>query len=56
MYADRINSLPPYLFATIDEAKAKMVAKGVNVIDFGVGDPDQLTPAHIVESICDYLP
>ncbi|MDO9516984.1 MAG: LL-diaminopimelate aminotransferase [Methanosarcinaceae archaeon] len=53
MYADRINSLPPYLFATIDAAKAKMVAKGVDVIDLGVGDPDQPTPAHIVESMCD---
>jgi len=53
MYADRINSLPPYLFATIDEAKAKMVAKGVDVIDLGVGDPDQPTPTHIVESMCD---
>lgn len=53
MYADRINSLPPYLFATIDEAKAKMVAKGVDVIDLGVGDPDQPTPDHIVESMCD---
>ncbi|NOR49384.1 MAG: LL-diaminopimelate aminotransferase [Methanosarcinaceae archaeon] len=53
MYSDRINSLPPYLFATIDEAKAKMVAKGVDVIDLGVGDPDQPTPAHIVESMCD---
>ena len=52
MYSDRINSLPPYLFATIDEAKAKMVAKGVDVIDLGVGDPDQPTPAHIVESMC----
>ncbi|MDF1533879.1 MAG: LL-diaminopimelate aminotransferase [Methanosarcinaceae archaeon] len=53
MYSDRINSLPPYLFATIDAAKAKMVAKGVDVIDLGVGDPDQPTPAHIVESMCD---
>ncbi|MGP8320046.1 MAG: LL-diaminopimelate aminotransferase [Methanosarcinaceae archaeon] len=53
MYADRINSLPPYLFATIDTAKAETVAKGVDVIDLGVGDPDQPTPAHIVESMCD---
>lgn len=52
MYADRINSLPPYLFATIDEAKSKMLAKGVDVIDLGVGDPDKPTPAHIVESMC----
>ncbi len=53
MYSDRINSLPPYLFATIDEAKAKMKAKGVDVIDLGVGDPDQPTPDHIVDSMCD---
>jgi LL-diaminopimelate aminotransferase len=53
MYADRINSLPPYLFATIDEAKAAVKAKGVDVIDLGVGDPDMPTPEHIVESMCE---
>ncbi len=53
MYSDRINSLPPYLFATIDESKAAMKAKGVDVIDLGVGDPDQPTPAHIVDSMCE---
>ncbi|AKB85552.1 LL-diaminopimelate aminotransferase [Methanococcoides methylutens] len=53
MYADRINALPPYLFATIDEAKAAQKAKGVDVIDLGVGDPDQPTPSHIVDSMCD---
>ncbi|MCD4703766.1 MAG: LL-diaminopimelate aminotransferase [Methanosarcinaceae archaeon] len=53
MYADRINALPPYLFATIDEAKAEMRSKGVDVIDLGVGDPDQPTPSHIVESMCE---
>ncbi len=52
MYSDRINSLPPYLFATIDESKAAMKEKGVDVIDLGVGDPDQPTPEHIVESMC----
>ncbi len=53
MYADRINALPAYLFATIDEAKSKMVEKGVDVIDLGVGDPDKPTPPHIVESMCE---
>jgi LL-diaminopimelate aminotransferase len=53
MYSDRINSLPPYLFATIDESKAAIKAKGVDVIDLGVGDPDQPTPAHIVDSMCE---
>jgi len=52
MYSDRINALPPYLFATIDEAKAEIKAKGVDVIDLGVGDPDQPTPEHIVDSMC----
>ncbi|MCD5426051.1 MAG: LL-diaminopimelate aminotransferase [Methanosarcinaceae archaeon] len=51
MYSDRINSLPPYLFATIDEAKARMVAKGTDVIDLGVGDPDLPTPNHIIQSM-----
>lgn len=53
MYADRINSLPPYLFAAIDEAKSNVLAKGVDVIDLGVGDPDQPTPPHIVEAMCE---
>jgi LL-diaminopimelate aminotransferase len=51
MYSDRINALPPYLFAAIDEARDQMVAAGVDVIDLGVGDPDLPTPAHIVEAI-----
>jgi LL-diaminopimelate aminotransferase len=53
MYADRINALPPYLFATIDEAKDAVKAKGVDVIDLGIGDPDMPTPEHIVESMCE---
>lgn len=51
MYADRINSLPPYLFASIDKAKAEVRKKGVDVIDFGVGDPDMPTPPHIIEAL-----
>lgn len=51
IYADRINSLPIYLFASIDKAKAEMRKKGADVIDFGVGDPDIPTPDHIVEAM-----
>ena len=51
MYSDRINALPPYLFAAIDEAKDEMIAKGVDVIDLGVGDPDLPTHPHIVEAL-----
>jgi len=52
MYADRIKHLPPYLFAAIDKAKQEARAKGVDVIDLSIGDPDLPTPAHIVESLC----
>ncbi len=51
MYADRINSLPPYLFAAIDKAKAAAVKKGVDVINLSIGDPDLPTPKHIVEAM-----
>jgi LL-diaminopimelate aminotransferase len=50
-YADRINSLPPYLFASIDKAKAEAIKKGVDVINLGIGDPDMPTPPHIVEAM-----
>jgi LL-diaminopimelate aminotransferase len=50
-YADRINSLPPYLFAAIDKAKAEIIKKGVDVINLGIGDPDMPTPPHIVEAM-----
>ena len=52
MYARRLDHLPPYLFARIDALKAEKVRQGVDVIDFGVGDPDLPTPPHIVESLC----
>ena len=51
MYADRIKNLPPYLFAAIDKAKLEARARGVDVIDLSVGDPDLPTPAHIVEAL-----
>jgi LL-diaminopimelate aminotransferase len=51
MYSDRINALPPYLFAAIDEARDELIAKGVDVIDLGVGDPDLPTYPHIVETM-----
>ncbi len=53
MYSERIDRLPPYLFAEIDKEKKKVEEKGVDVIDFGVGDPDLSTPNHIVEELCD---
>ena len=49
--AERLKKLPPYLFKAIDEKKAEVRARGVDIIDLGVGDPDIPTPPHIVEEL-----
>ncbi|HKE99847.1 MAG TPA: LL-diaminopimelate aminotransferase [Actinomycetes bacterium] len=49
--AHRIASLPPYLFAEIDRKVAAARARGVDVISFGVGDPDLPTPPFVVEEL-----
>ena len=46
--AQRLKQLPPYLFKEIDRKKAEVKAKGVDIIDLGVGDPDLPTPEHII--------
>ena len=47
--AKRIEKIPLYLFAEIDKKKAEAQARGVNIIDLSIGDPDQPTPHHILE-------
>ncbi len=49
--ADRIKNLPPYLFAEIDKMISKAKEKGVDVISFGIGDPDQPTHQNIVNKM-----
>ena len=49
--AERLKRLPPYLFQEIDRLKAELMAKGVDVINLGVGDPDLPTPGHIVQEL-----
>jgi LL-diaminopimelate aminotransferase len=49
--ADRVRSLPPYLFATIDKMKDEALARGVDLINLSIGDPDVPTPQHIVEAM-----
>ncbi|NMB45143.1 MAG: LL-diaminopimelate aminotransferase [Firmicutes bacterium] len=49
--ARRIQELPPYLFAEIDQKIAKAKAAGVDIINLGMGDPDRPTPSHIVKSL-----
>ncbi|MFQ5763610.1 MAG: LL-diaminopimelate aminotransferase [Rhodospirillales bacterium] len=47
----RIRRLPPYVFAEVNAMKARARADGADIIDFGMGNPDQPTPAHIVEKL-----
>jgi LL-diaminopimelate aminotransferase len=49
--ADRIASLPPYMFAALDRKIEAKRAEGVDVISLGIGDPDQPTPRHVVEAL-----
>lgn len=50
--AQRLQSLPPYLFVQIRHKIREARERGIDVISLGVGDPDQPTPAHIVEELC----
>lgn len=47
----RVKNLPPYLFAAIDSIKQEAIAKGVDLIDLSIGDPDIPTPKHIVDAM-----
>jgi len=47
----RIKRLPPYVFNIVNELKAKARARGEDIIDFGMGNPDQPTPKHIVDKL-----
>lgn len=53
--AQRLKNLPPYVFAELDELKAIERAKGVDLIDLGMGNPDQPTPQPIVETMIQAL-
>ncbi|MFK7794336.1 MAG: alanine transaminase [Gammaproteobacteria bacterium] len=47
----RIKRLPPYIFNIINERKAAFRAEGEDIVDFGMGNPDQGAPAHIVDKL-----
>ena len=51
----RIKRLPPYVFAIVNELKAEARARGEDIIDFGMGNPDQPTPPHIVDKLVEVL-
>jgi len=49
----RIKRLPPYVFSIVNDLKVKARARGEDIIDFGMGNPDQATPEHIVDKLCE---
>ncbi|MBI3331155.1 MAG: aminotransferase class I/II-fold pyridoxal phosphate-dependent enzyme [Candidatus Omnitrophica bacterium] len=49
--ANRLKRLPLYLFTILDELKAQATARGINVIDLGMGNPDLPPPAHVVAEL-----
>jgi LL-diaminopimelate aminotransferase len=50
-FAERIQKLPPYLFARIDQIKAEEAKKGRKLIALGIGDPDTPTPSFIIDRL-----
>ncbi len=51
----RLEKIPPYLFVKIEERKEELIRKGIDIIDFGIGDPDLPTPAHIFKKMHEVL-
>ncbi len=49
--AERIRTLPPYLFEAIDTMKQRVATRGVDIINLGIGDPDLPTPAPIIKRL-----
>ena len=49
----RIRRLPPYVFAEVNAMKAAARARGIDIVDLGMGNPDGAPPAHVVEKLCE---
>lgn len=49
----KIKRLPPYVFEEVNRLKAQARARGDDIIDFGMGNPDMPTPKHIVDKLVD---
>ncbi len=50
---EKIKRLPPYVFATVNQLKMELRHAGEDIIDLGMGNPDQPTPQHIVDKLCE---
>lgn len=51
----RIKRLPPYVFNTMTQLKTEARARGEDIVDFGMGNPDQPTPQHIVNKLIEAI-
>ncbi len=49
----RIDRLPPYVFAVVNDLKTKLRRAGEDIVDLGMGNPDLPTPQHIVDKLCE---
>ena len=49
----RVSRLPPYVFSIVSDLRSKARRRGEDIIDFGMGNPDQPTPQHIVDKLCE---
>jgi alanine-synthesizing transaminase len=49
----KIRRLPPYVFEEVNKLKARLRGQGVDIIDFGMGNPDLPVPQHIVDKLCE---
>jgi alanine-synthesizing transaminase len=47
----RINRLPPYVFAIVNDLKMEARRRGEDIIDFGMGNPDQPPPKHVINKL-----
>ena len=53
--SERVSSLPPYLFSVLHQKKKQLEARGIDVIDLGIGAPDLPTPRFIVERMAEEI-
>lgn len=51
----RISRLPPYVFTIVNELKSDARSRGVDIVDFGMGNPDQPPPRHIPEKLAEVV-
>ncbi|MBD2578311.1 aspartate aminotransferase [Oscillatoria sp. FACHB-1406] len=49
--AQRLSTLPPYVFARLDELKARAREQGLDLIDLGMGNPDGMAPQPVIDAV-----